>query len=76
MEEEHNKKQAGSFARQAVGLATAVSTEIAVFTLSGFYGGRFLDNRFDTAPWLMLLCVILGLAGGFVVVIKTLKRFL
>ncbi|MCL2766306.1 MAG: AtpZ/AtpI family protein [Peptococcaceae bacterium] len=75
MDDQHDKRT-GSFAKRAVGVAAAISMEIAVMTLSGYYGGRYLDNRFDTAPWLVLLCVILGLAVGFFVVIKTLKRFL
>jgi len=66
----------GSFAKRALGLATAVSFEIAVMTLSGYYLGRFLDEKFATAPWLMLVCVLVGLAVGFFVVIKTVKRFL
>ena len=74
--DEHPDKKAGSFAKRAVGLAAAISTEIAVMTVSGYYGGRFLDQTFATAPWLTLLFVILGLAVGFVIVIKTLKRFL
>ena len=74
--DDQEDKQAGSFAKRAVGLATAISTELAVMTVSGYYIGRFLDDKFATSPWLMLLCVMLGLATGFVIVIKTLKRFL
>jgi len=75
MDDQQNK-QAGSFAKRAVGLATAISTELAAMTVSGYYIGRFLDDKLATAPWLMLLCVIIGLAAGFFVVIKTLKWFL
>ena len=75
MDEQQNK-QTGSYAKKAVGMAAAVGTEIAVMTVTGYYAGRFLDVKFDTAPWLMLLCVILGLAVGFFVVLKTLKRFM
>jgi F0F1-type ATP synthase assembly protein I len=75
-EQVHQNKQTSRFVKQAVGVATAVSAEIAVMTVTGYYLGRFLDNKFAAAPWFTLLCVILGLAVGFVVVIKTLKRFL
>ena len=74
--DDQDNKQAGSFAKRAVGLATAVGTEIAVMTVTGYYCGRFLDDRLATAPWLMLICVILGLAIGFFIVLKTLKRFI
>lgn len=33
--------------------------------LGGALGGRWLDARLDTAPWLMLLGISLGLAVGF-----------
>lgn len=28
------------------------------------YGGLWLDARFGTKPWLLLLCVGCGIAGG------------
>jgi hypothetical protein len=31
----------------------------------GFAGGNWLDRRFHTAPWLMLLGVLLGIAASF-----------
>lgn len=36
--------------------------------LSIFIGlaiGRWLDGKFDTSPWLMLIFMVLGIAAGF-----------
>jgi F0F1-type ATP synthase assembly protein I len=40
------------------GLTMAVS--VGVFA----YGGLWLDARFGTKPWLLLLCVFCGIVGG------------
>lgn len=31
----------------------------------GYAGGAWLDRRFHTAPWLMMVGVLLGIAAGF-----------
>lgn len=46
-------------ANAGVGLQFAVSIIISV------YAGQWLDRRFDTAPWLMLLALLLGAGGTF-----------
>jgi ATP synthase protein I len=43
------------------GMAT-VGLEILVSVLAGFLGGRWLDERFGTGPWLMLLGLVVGVA--------------
>jgi len=42
----------------AMNLATSVAGAIAL----GYFGGRWLDGRFDTAPWLSIAGVIFGMA--------------
>ena len=36
------------------------------------YGGLWLDARFGTRPWLLLVCVACGLAGGILHLIRVL----
>ncbi|MHB1223503.1 MAG: AtpZ/AtpI family protein [Gemmatimonadaceae bacterium] len=43
----------------AVGLQFALSIIISAFA------GQWLDRRFGTAPWLMLLTLLLGAGGTF-----------
>lgn len=44
----------------AINLATTVAAAVAV----GYFGGRWLDNRFDTDPWLAVAGFLLGVATG------------
>ena len=36
-----------------------------------FFIGRWLDGKFDTAPWLMIVGGLIGSAGGMVSFIRT-----
>lgn len=56
-------KQIGPFL--TLGLQLALS--VVVF----FFLGRWLDSMLDTAPWLMILGLGLGIAGGFLQFIRT-----
>lgn len=42
----------------------------------GYFAGTWLDEKLGTAPWLLLSCLILFLAGAVVEVWRILKRFL
>jgi ATP synthase protein I len=43
----------------------AVGIEMGVSTAIGYVLGAWLDGRFGTTPWLMLLCLLLGISAGF-----------
>ena len=43
------------------GVGLQFAAVILVFTFAGIW----LDRRLGTSPWLLLLCVMLGAAGGF-----------
>ena len=36
--------------------------------------GRWLDDRFHTAPWLLLVFLILGFGSGVRLIVRTLQR--
>ena len=40
----------------------------------GYSAGHFLDQRFGTDPWLMILCILLGVAFGFFEFFRMTKR--
>lgn len=44
----------------AVNLATTVAAAVAL----GYFGGRWLDGRFDTEPLLTIIGFLLGVATG------------
>ena len=48
----------------------AVGLEIAVAITLCFFGGKYLDGKLDTSPWLMWI----GFAAGIGASIKTLVR--
>jgi ATP synthase protein I len=43
-----------------------VGLTLVISTVLGFWGGRVLDRWLGTAPWLMLVGLLLGIASGFV----------
>lgn len=60
---------------RALALASSISVEIASATTVGYFGGRWLDSKFNTDPWLMLAGLLLGMAGGMWGVYVTLETF-
>jgi F0F1-type ATP synthase assembly protein I len=58
--------QQGSARTLGAGLTLAVS--VGLFA----YGGLWLDARYGTKPWLLLLCVACGIVGGILHLIRVL----
>ena len=53
-----------------IGASTSLVASVGLFTLVGIW----LDGRFGTTPWLMLLWLGLGLAAGFRGVLRAVRR--
>ena len=60
---------------RAAGTLTSIALLLAVATLLGGGVGYYLDSRWHTTPWLTLVGVLIGLAGGFVEMFEILKRY-
>lgn len=60
---------------RAFALASTVSFQLAIPILLGVFGGRYLDERFGTQPWLMITGLFLGLAAGVVGVVRVVQSF-
>lgn len=71
--EEDKTKSGGALA--ALALTTTIGMEIAMTVTLGFFGGRWLDNKFDTQPWFLVAGILLGLGTGIVGIVQTLERF-
>jgi len=56
----NDRRPEGSSPFQFVGLGF----ELVVPLLVGLFGGQWLDRRLGTAPWLLLVGVLLGAAAG------------
>lgn len=54
--------------------ASSVGLELGLAVLLALLAGRWLDNRFGTEPWLMLVFLGLGLFAGFRNVLRAVAR--
>jgi ATP synthase protein I len=50
--------------------ASSVGIHLVISTFMGLALGYWLDRFFDTSPWLTLLCLLLGIAGGFLELLR------
>jgi ATP synthase protein I len=53
---------------------SSVGLEVALAVIVGFFVGHWLDERFDTAPVLMLVFIVLGTASGMLNLYRGAKR--
>ena len=58
------------------GKFTALGLEMGLSVLLGLLGGRWLDERFGTKPWLSITGVLLGIAAAFFALFKISKSLL
>lgn len=73
-EKNNQKRQVLSYAR-IYALASTVGFQIAIPIVVGILGGRYLDRRFGTEPWLMVVCLFLGIVVGIVGLAKLVEDF-
>jgi ATP synthase protein I len=62
-----------SWLRKA-GLASSIGLVLAVSITLGWAFGNWLDKKLGTAPYLMLLFTLMGIAAGFIEMIKIAKQ--
>lgn len=60
-------------ALRAVSLVGSFGLMIGAAILLGFYLGSYLDRKLGTAPWLMLLFVLLCIVGAFIKFVQSTK---
>lgn len=49
---------------------TVAGVQLVIFTLFFVFGGIFLDTKFGTKPYLLLVCTLVGIGGGLWYIIK------
>lgn len=59
---------------RAMGQGLRIAVDLVVGVAFGGFVGWWLDRYFGTAPWLMVLLLILGFAAGMMNVIRTAQR--
>jgi len=60
--------------RQAGNLG-AVGMEIAISIAIGFFGGRFVDRHFQTAPWFMWFGFAAGIGAGIKALVRVVRSY-
>jgi ATP synthase protein I len=58
----------------AMGQAMKIAIELVVGIAVGGFIGKVLDDQFGTAPWLMIVFLMLGFAAGLMNIIRTARR--
>lgn len=58
----------------AFGQATKIAVELVVGIAVGGFIGRVLDSQLGTAPWLLIVFLVLGFAAGLMNVVRTARR--
>ncbi|MBI5367176.1 MAG: AtpZ/AtpI family protein [Planctomycetes bacterium] len=53
----------------------SIGPVLAAGVLFGYFVGDWLDRRFGTQPWCMVVGLLLGSAGGFVEVFAILQKY-
>ncbi|MBU2531860.1 MAG: AtpZ/AtpI family protein [Alphaproteobacteria bacterium] len=59
---------------QAMGQGLRIAVDLVVGVAFGGFVGWWLDRYFGSAPWLMVLLIILGFTAGMMNVIRTAQR--
>ncbi len=60
---------------KAMALTSAILSQLSGSVLIGVFSGRWLDERFATAPLFLIIGIFAGLAAGVYAVITTLRYF-
>ena len=60
---------------KALGLMSQIGFTAITCVFIGVFIGRFLDGRFDTSPWFLLIFALLGCAAAFKSMIDLSKKF-
>jgi len=47
-----------------------IGFELAAPVIIGAFGGRWLDRRFGTEPWLLLVLTVLGAVAGMINLVR------
>ena len=64
MNNNHKQKKERSKLLRALSFSSQIGVTSASCVLIGVLGGKFLDDRLGTAPWLLLIFSLLGVAAA------------
>ncbi len=59
---------------RALGLTSGIGFVMAACLAGGYFGGRYLDSKFGTEPWMLIASLLLCLTVGVVEICNMLKK--
>ncbi|MDP6923625.1 MAG: AtpZ/AtpI family protein [Candidatus Scalindua sp.] len=59
---------------RALGLTSGIGFVMAACLAGGYFGGRYLDTKFGTEPWLLIASLLLCLTAGVIEICNMLKK--
>ncbi len=60
----------------ALGMVGGFGFMMGGSVLASFFIGTYLDKRFETEPWLLIIFLIIGVVAGFTEFYKLLKKII
>lgn len=57
-----------------IGLLTTIPVILLVGPALGYFIGNYLDNKFNTSPWLMIFFMVIGAAASVKEIINILTK--
>ena len=70
----HNREQRHKNFLRGLTLFSQIGFSMASCVLLGVFAGQFLDRRFDTSPWLLLVFSLAGVAAAYKALFDWAKR--
>lgn len=75
---EEKKKMVGEEDRASLMRSLApfftIGIQLALIVVVMFFIGRWLDGMLNTAPWLMIICIMVGIAFGLYKFVQTVSE--
>lgn len=68
------KKQDAYRMFKQIGYVTMIPMALAAGPLAGFFIGNFIDSKFKTAPWFLVIFVLLGFGASIKETIYLIER--
>jgi F0F1-type ATP synthase assembly protein I len=60
---------------KAMGLMSAILSQLVGSVLIGIFGGRWIDNYFQSEPLFLIVGLLLGLTAGVYAMLKLVHNF-
>jgi ATP synthase protein I len=61
---------------RAITLVSLIGVDMAVCVVAGVWLGKYIDRLFATAPWFLLIGLLVGLGAGVYSVYRIIRAYL